>query len=86
MNELLSGFEPLVDTETAAKYLGFSAQTVRRMAEVGKIPCVPFTLTGKRTVYKFRLSDLEKNTQSRTLGDNGVLNGKGIVPARFAPA
>lgn len=71
--------EPLVDTKTAARYLGFSEVQVRRMAKAGMIPCVPFK-ADKRTVYKFRISALQAHTQAVYLS-NGVVNAAGVISA-----
>lgn len=51
--------EPLVSAEVVSKYLGFTAIQVRKMAREGRITSVPFP-AGKRTSWRFRMSDLEK--------------------------
>jgi len=64
-------YEPLVDAFVAADYLGFSAVTVRRMARRGELPCIPFS-AGQRTVWRFRISELEKFTQELRTELKGV--------------
>ena len=52
--------EPLIDAKEAAKYLGFSVNTIKRWAHEGKIPCIAFVIgsNGKCT-YRFRVSELK---------------------------
>jgi excisionase family DNA binding protein len=54
-----TSFEPLIDSDEVAKYLGFAALTIRRMAHRGQLPAVklPFGKTGK-FYYRFRRSEL----------------------------
>lgn len=56
-------FEPLVGAKEAAKYLGFLEVQVRRMARETRIPSIPFQ-AGTRTMWKFRLSDLQAHVLS----------------------
>ena len=60
-DSIYPSLEPLIGAEEAAKYLGFSKFTVRRMAHEGRLPSVAFPVgrTGKRT-YRFRKSDLKE--------------------------
>jgi len=53
----LSMPEPLVSTEKAAEFLGFTEPIIRQMAKAGRIPCYRYGL-GKRIYYRFRLSEL----------------------------
>ncbi len=52
--------EPLINTNEAARHLGFASGTVRRMARDGHLPCIAFP-TGARgkCMRRFRISDLE---------------------------
>ena len=52
--------EPLIDAKEAAKYLGFSVNTIKRWAHEGKIPNLAFQVgtTGMYT-YRFRISELK---------------------------
>jgi excisionase family DNA binding protein len=52
-------FEPLIKAKAAADYLGLSVLTVRRMVVEGRLPAVVYTF-GKKKLYRFKMSDLEK--------------------------
>lgn len=53
-------FEPLIDSKVAAKYLGFSPLSVRRMAHAKRIPAIAFPIGNSgKNLYRFRLSELE---------------------------
>ena len=55
-----SAREPMIGVRAAVEILGFSASTVRSMAQHGQLPVVafPYGIRGKR-IYKFRASELE---------------------------
>jgi excisionase family DNA binding protein len=51
--------EPLIGADEAAKYLGFSPLTVRRMAHEGRLPSIPFPRGKGKYQHRFRISDLK---------------------------
>jgi hypothetical protein len=62
----LEGRERLVGAIEVGKHIGFSDKTVLSMARNGEIPAIPFC-HGSRTMYRFRLSDVDASLISSTL-------------------
>jgi hypothetical protein len=58
-------YEPLIEAGEASKFLGFKPITIKRMAQKGLLPTIPFPIgkTGKYR-YKFKLSKLEAYVES----------------------
>jgi excisionase family DNA binding protein len=52
-------YEPLIGSEEAARFLGYSALTVRRMARDGRLPSIPFPRGNGKFQHRFRLSALQ---------------------------
>jgi len=62
--------EPLIDAEEAAKFLGFSPLTVRRMAHEGRLPSIPFPRGKGKFQHRFRISDLKAYIEKLAHGDH----------------
>jgi len=58
--------EPFVGPEVVAKYLDIDAETVVRYARLGYIPAHPLHVVGKRTHWRFLLSEVHAAMLSRT--------------------
>jgi hypothetical protein len=67
--------EPYVDAQRAAEFLSIEPRQLLRLARAGQIPGYPISLgTGKRNVWRFRLSELATTMQQR-------LNSSRQIPA-----
>jgi hypothetical protein len=51
-------FEPFVKPDSVAEYLGIDPGTVVRFARVGVIPGHPLRVSGRRTHWRFLLSEI----------------------------
>ena len=50
--------EPFVKSDTVAQYLGIHPETVVRFAKAGTIPAHPLRVSGRRTHWRFLLSEI----------------------------
>jgi len=57
-------FEPVVDSEEAAKFLNINPKTLQKMARTGDVPAYRI---GK--LWKFRISDLDGWLRSRVISN-----------------
>lgn len=59
--------EPLIGSNEAAEFLGFSAMTIRRMAHDGRLPSIAFPTKDGKFRHRYRLSELQNylNTLQR---------------------
>lgn len=69
----------LLDSTEVSKIIGFSPLTVRRKAETGEIPAIPFG-TDRRRIWRFSADRIAKWLEERE-SLNGVRYGaKKVVP------
>jgi hypothetical protein len=66
--------EYFVDADTAAAFLSLSRKHVLKLARLGLIPSYPISF-GTRSVWRFRISELEKWVVSRQNGLGGSQKG-----------
>jgi excisionase family DNA binding protein len=64
MNAVEQEREPFVTPEEAAKFLGISPVTIKKMARLGHLPAHPIG-DGTRRRWRFRLSELASHMNSR---------------------
>lgn len=57
--------EPFVKPESVAEYLGIDPGTVVRFARLGIIPGHPHRVSGRRTHWRFLLSEIRKAMLAR---------------------
>ena len=62
----------LVDAETVAEHLGFTATVIRRMARVGRIPSYAIQ-NGKRSYYRFHIEEVMESLR-RGENETGVVS------------
>jgi hypothetical protein len=67
--------EYFVDADTAAAFLSLSRKHVLKLARLGLIPAYPISF-GTRSVWRFRISELEKWMVSRQNGLGGSRKGR----------
>jgi excisionase family DNA binding protein len=63
--------ERFVDSETAAKFLSISQKWILLMARQGELPAHPLG-QGHRRIWRFRLSELTKAMEERTIYKKGM--------------
>jgi predicted DNA-binding transcriptional regulator AlpA len=71
----LAAQEHFVDADTAAAFLSLSRKHVLKLARLGLIPAYPISF-GSRSVWRFRLSELENWMISRQNGLGGSRKGR----------
>jgi Helix-turn-helix domain len=71
----LAAQEYFVDADTAAAFLSLSRKHVLKLARLGLIPAYPISF-GTRSVWRFRISELEKWMVSRQNGLGGSRKGR----------
>jgi len=71
----LTAQEHFVDADTAAAFLSLSRKHVLKLARLGLIPAYPISF-GTRSVWRFRISELEKWMVSRQNGLGGSRKGR----------
>ena len=62
--------EPLLTPEQVAELLAVKPQTVRDAAWRGKLPCVRLWQGKKRSLLRFKRSDIERLIRERTVGES----------------
>jgi hypothetical protein len=64
--------ERFVDSQTAAKFLSVSQKWILLLARQGKIPAYPLGQGQQRSIWRFRLSELAKAMDERTIYRKGM--------------
>jgi hypothetical protein len=67
---LLETLEPFVEANAAAKFLHYSARSIKQMAREGRIPAHPFG-TGSRKRWYFLISELAEHLRSQVNSGHG---------------
>jgi len=57
-------YEPMLSSAEAARIIGFSSLTVKRMAAKGRLPGYAFPCGNGKFTYRFRLSELSDYLKS----------------------
>ena len=62
----MNSVEKFVDVKVAAAYLGISTRQLNHLARTGKVPAhsLPMGGTGKRTYWRFKISELNTMMES----------------------
>ena len=63
--------ERFVDSQTAAKFLSVSKKWILFLARQGEIPAYPLGQGRQRCIWRFRLSELAKAIEERTIYKKG---------------
>ena len=63
--------ERFVDSETAARFLSISQKWILLLARQGEIPAYPLGQGQQRSFWRFRLSELAKAMEERTIHKKG---------------
>ena len=63
--------ERFVDSQTAAKFLSISQKWILLLARQGEIPAYPLGQGQQRSIWRFRLSELAKAMEERTIYKKG---------------
>jgi hypothetical protein len=64
--------ERFVDSQTAAKFLSVSQKWILLLARQGEIPAYPLGQGKQRSIWRFRLSELAKAMEERTIYKKGT--------------
>lgn len=64
MRDGVPDFEPFVDAERAAEFIGVTRRYMLSLARMGQIPAHPLG-SGSRRIWRFRLSEIERVLASR---------------------
>ncbi len=67
------GYEPYVDEEVVARFVGITSRRVLEMARDGEIPAHPIG-SGSRKTWRFRLSEIEAHFSSKKNSTGATLN------------
>jgi len=59
-SQTVEGFEPLVDADVAAEFLGITRRTLLQKVRSGKIPGYPLDVSAQKNDWRFKLSELDR--------------------------
>jgi excisionase family DNA binding protein len=65
-------FEPFVDEEVIARFLGIKKRRILEMARKGEIPAHPIGRGRKRKTWRFRMSEIEAHFSASAVKHSGA--------------